>query len=176
MGSEEERARFLSWWEASGGGNTSLRAVAEQAFTCGARKERMDCIAVCRKISEWYPTEIFPEDGQSLDCKSARMARLTAENIEREITERSNAKLTGSPASGESELNAWLGDRISELEKQHGSLRAAAKVLGCDAGYLSRLRSGEKENPSAILLKRMGLRRVIAYERIKSPNAEITGG
>lgn len=66
--------------------------------------------------------------------------------------------------------NAGLGDRISELEKQHGSLRAAAKVLGCDAGYLSRLRSGEKDNPSAILLKRMGLKRVISYESIKSPN------
>ena len=71
--------------------------------------------------------------------------------------------------------NAGLGDRITELEKQHGSLRAAAKVLGCDAGYLSRLRSGEKENPSAILLKRIGLRRVIAYERIKYPNVELRG-
>ena len=73
-------------------------------------------------------------------------------------------------AFARSRSNAGLGGRISELEKQHGSLRAAAKVLGCDAGYLSRLRSGEKGNPSAILLKRMGLKRVIAYERIKSPN------
>ena len=73
-------------------------------------------------------------------------------------------------ASGASRLSVGLGDRISELEQQHGSLRSASKVLGCDAGYLSRLRSGEKENPSAILLKRMGLKRVIAYERIKSPN------
>lgn len=90
MGNEEERARFLAWWETTGGGNTSLRAVAEQAFICGARKERMDCIKVCREIAARYPTDIFPEDGQSLDCKSACMARLTAANIEREIIERSN--------------------------------------------------------------------------------------
>lgn len=68
---------------------------------------------------------------------------------------------------------AGLGDRILELEKQHGSLRAAARALGCDAGYLSRLRDGEKDNPSAILLKRMGLKRVVAYERIKSPTFEL---
>ena len=75
-------------------------------------------------------------------------------------------------------LNVGLGDRISELEQQHGSLRAAAKVLGCDAGYLSRLRSGKKENPSQPLLKRMGLKlvkRVVIYERIKSPNVKIRG-
>ena len=79
-------------------------------------------------------------------------------------------KHTAIVLGGESELNTGLAVRISELEQQHGSLRAAAKVLGCDAGYLSRLRSGEKENPSAILLKRIGLRRVISYERIKPRN------
>lgn len=91
MGSEEERARFLAWWAATGGGNTSLRAVAEQAFLCAARLERIACISICREVAERYPTDIFPEDGESLDCKSARMARLTAGNIEREIAERHNA-------------------------------------------------------------------------------------
>ena len=90
MGSEEDRARFFAWWEATGGVNTSLRAVAEQAFMCAVRLERKGCIAICREVAERYPTDVFPEDGQSLDCKSARMARLTAANIEREITERSN--------------------------------------------------------------------------------------
>ena len=95
MGSEEERARFLAWWAAIGGGNTSLRAVAEQAWMCGTRLERKACIAICREVAERYPTDIFPEDGESLDCKSARMARLTAANIEREIAERHNVAIEG---------------------------------------------------------------------------------
>jgi hypothetical protein len=58
-----------------------------------------------------------------------------------------------------------LADRIAELIAQHGSLRAAARVLDCDAGYLSRLQSGEKDNPDDWLLRRMKLRRVVSYER-----------
>ena len=62
-----------------------------------------------------------------------------------------------------------LRRRIIELAEQHGSLRAAAKVLGVTAGYLCRLRDGEKTNPSSALLRRMKLRRIveIRYERMK---------
>lgn len=95
MDSEEDRATFFAWWEACGGGNTSLRAVAQEAFMCAVRIERKGCIAICRDVAERYPVDVFPEDGQSLDCKSARMARLTAKNIEREITERSNPNSAG---------------------------------------------------------------------------------
>lgn len=90
-----ERAQFLAWWEATGGGNTSLRAVSEQAWQAAMRIERRFCVQACRDVAARYPADIFPEDGKSLDCKSARMARLTAANIEREITERSNADVTG---------------------------------------------------------------------------------
>ena len=62
---------------------------------------------------------------------------------------------------------ASLSERIAELVDQHGSLRAAARVLECDAGYLSRLQSGEKSDPGDTLLRRMGLRQVTAFERIK---------
>lgn len=62
-----------------------------------------------------------------------------------------------------------LADRIAELIEQHGSLRAAARVLECDAGYLSRLQSGEKDSPEDWLLRRMNLRRVVSYERIAHP-------
>lgn len=58
-----------------------------------------------------------------------------------------------------------LAERIAELVEQHGSLRATARVLDCDAGYLSRLQSGEKDNPDDWLLRRMKLRRVVNYER-----------
>lgn len=58
-----------------------------------------------------------------------------------------------------------LAERIDELVRQHGSLRAAARAIRVDAGYLSRLDSGEKTNPSATVLRRLGLRVVVTYER-----------
>lgn len=61
---------------------------------------------------------------------------------------------------------ADLKTHIAELVETHGSLRAAARVLMIDAGYLSRLASGEKDNPDDLLLRRMGLRRVVSYEPI----------
>ena len=61
--------------------------------------------------------------------------------------------------------NTTLQIRIAELAAQHGSLRAAARVLEVDVGYLSRLASGEKSDPGETLLRRMGLRQVVTYER-----------
>lgn len=60
-----------------------------------------------------------------------------------------------------------LADRIAELIAQHGTLRATARVLDCDPGYLSRLQSCQKDNPEDWLLRRMNLRRVVTYERIE---------
>lgn len=56
-----------------------------------------------------------------------------------------------------------LADRIDELVKTHGSLRAAALSTGIDVGYLSRLRAGEKANPEKAKLKALGLKRVVVY-------------
>ncbi len=63
-----------------------------------------------------------------------------------------------------------LQDRIDELVAQHGSLRAVARVTEIDVGYLSRLRNGEKVNPEKDKLRRLGLRRVVTFERLKTPN------
>lgn len=60
-----------------------------------------------------------------------------------------------------------LAARIDALAEQHGSMRAAARVLGVDAGYLSRLRRGVKKEPGDALLRKMGLRRVVTYERVR---------
>lgn len=60
-----------------------------------------------------------------------------------------------------------LAERIDQLVEQHGSLRALARVTEIDAGYLSRLRSGEKINPEKAKLRRLGLRRVVTYELLK---------
>lgn len=57
-----------------------------------------------------------------------------------------------------------LQERIDDLIAQHGSLRAAARVIQIDPGYLSRLASGEKRDPGERTLRRMGLRKVTTYE------------
>lgn len=64
-----------------------------------------------------------------------------------------------------------LQDRIDELVAQHGSLRAVARVTEIDVGYLSRLRAYANVNPGRDKLRRLGLRRVVAYELLKTPNA-----
>lgn len=63
-----------------------------------------------------------------------------------------------------------LQERIDQLVVQHGSLRAVARVTEINAGYLSRLRNGEKVNPEKDKLRRLGLRRVVTFERLKTPN------
>lgn len=68
----------------------------------------------------------------------------------------------------EKKLVVTLRSRIAELIEQHGSLRAAARVLDCDPGYLSRLQSGEKDDPGAHLLRRMGLRQTVTYDHLSS--------
>jgi hypothetical protein len=63
-------------------------------------------------------------------------------------------------------LNA-LQQRIEELALQHGSLRAAARVLQVDHAYLWRLARGDKAEPSEALLRKLGLRRVVSYQRTR---------
>ena len=57
--------------------------------------------------------------------------------------------------------------RIGQLIDRHGSLRKCAKVLDISPAYLSRLQSGEKDEPSDALLRRMGMRRVTTYQVVK---------
>jgi len=107
------RARFWmtreSEWRLANGGNSkgavpvhgkpSSTAVIplydQAALDAAVAAEREACKEACRKIAAQYPTDVWPEDGESLDCKIARMARLTAANCEREIDMRSNAELCG---------------------------------------------------------------------------------
>ena len=59
-----------------------------------------------------------------------------------------------------------LQNRIYELSEQHGSMRAAARVLQVDHVYLWRLAWGEKDNPSDAMLRKLGLRRVVTYKEL----------
>jgi hypothetical protein len=57
-----------------------------------------------------------------------------------------------------------LQRRIWELVDRHISMRATARVLKVDHAYLSRLATGEKDNPSDALLRKLGIRRIVTYE------------
>lgn len=58
-----------------------------------------------------------------------------------------------------------LQERIAELVHIYGSLREVARVVGLDAGYLSRLSGGSKTAPSERVLSRLGLTARTTYER-----------
>lgn len=54
-------------------------------------------------------------------------------------------------------------DRVKYLCDRHGGLRPAARLLGIDPGYLSRLRAGTKKQPSQVVLRKLGLQRHVFY-------------
>lgn len=58
-----------------------------------------------------------------------------------------------------------LQQRIAELAQQHGSVRAAARVLKLNHAYVYRLGTGEATEPSEAVLRKLKLRRVVSYER-----------
>jgi hypothetical protein len=48
--------------------------------------------AACTHIRNQYPTDIWPDDGMSIDCKSAKMARLTCDNVWRYYLEQKDLR------------------------------------------------------------------------------------
>ena len=58
-----------------------------------------------------------------------------------------------------------VSERVKQLVSRHGSRRAAARALGIDSGYLSCLESGNKTNPSAAVLRKLGLIKIVYYMR-----------
>lgn len=47
--------------------------------------------------------------------------------------------------------------RVKLLKDVYGSIRAVSRALNIDHAYLSRLMTGEKTNPSPVILKKLGL-------------------
>lgn len=56
-----------------------------------------------------------------------------------------------------------IPQRIEQLIERHGSLRATARALQLDPGYLATLRHGTKTNPSEKVLKKLGLKKIQYY-------------
>lgn len=49
-------------------------------------------------------------------------------------------------------------ERIDQLVGVYGSLRSVSRALNIDCAYLHRLQTGEKANPSAAVLRKLGLK------------------
>lgn len=56
-----------------------------------------------------------------------------------------------------------LRAHVEAVVKHFGSLRIAGRALRINYAYLARLRSGQKSNPTAGTLKKLGLRKVTTY-------------
>ena len=50
--------------------------------------EREACAKVCDDIARLYSTDIFPENGTSIDCNSAKMGRVVTKNCAQSIRAR----------------------------------------------------------------------------------------
>jgi hypothetical protein len=61
------------------------RPRAIQWVATAIESERRRACAICDEVASWYPADVFPPQGDSVDCRSARMARLTCENIKNYI-------------------------------------------------------------------------------------------
>ena len=53
-----------------------------------AAAEREACAKVCDDIARLYSTDIFPENGTSIDCNSAKMGRVVTKNCAQSIRAR----------------------------------------------------------------------------------------
>lgn len=64
-----------------------------------------------------------------------------------------------------SDDSVTIRQRADELVDRHGGVRRAARAIGIDDAYFSRLRDGQKKEPSARVLRKLGLTRVVTYRR-----------
>lgn len=56
-----------------------------------------------------------------------------------------------------------LKERCEALIEKHGGLRAAARAVDVERSYFYRMATGQKDNPSSAVLRKLGLRREITY-------------
>jgi hypothetical protein len=61
-----------------------------------------------------------------------------------------------------------LRARVEAIVKHYGGVRPAGRALRINYAYLSRLRTGEKSNPTAATLRKLGLRKLISYAPLKT--------
>ncbi len=65
-----------------------------------------------------------------------------------------------------SEIAMSVSERVSEVIAQYGGVRPAARALDIDAAYLTRLRDGYKNHPSAAILKKLKMKKCVSYVKV----------
>lgn len=61
-----------------------------------------------------------------------------------------------------------LRDRVEMICKTFGGVRPAGRALRINYAYLSRLKSGEKSNPTTATLRKLGLKKIVSYVPLKT--------
>ena len=61
-------------------------------------------------------------------------------------------------------MNDELIQAVERVIAKHGGLRKAARAIDVNFAYLWRLKAGKKTNPSARILRKLGLKRQVTYE------------
>lgn len=69
-----------------------------------------------------------------------------------------------------------IKDAVDALVVKHGGVRPAARAIQINYAYLSRLRSGEKTNPTGAVLRKLGLRKIVVYAPINPVRTELVLG
>lgn len=57
----------------------------ERDVIAAVAAERARCLAIVREVLDAYPTDVFPEESQSPDARTAAGARLACRNIAADI-------------------------------------------------------------------------------------------
>lgn len=65
---------------------------------------------------------------------------------------------------------------VKAIVAKHGGVRVAARAIGVNYAYLSRLQTGAKCNPTDAVLRKLGLRKVVSYETIKPVRTQLVFG
>jgi hypothetical protein len=65
-------------------------------------------------------------------------------------------------------MDITLEQRIAQLVREHGGLRAAGRAIGIDPGYLHHLMTGVKAGPGDETIEKLGLAKKVTYT-LKNP-------
>ncbi|WP_414616988.1 hypothetical protein [Stenotrophomonas muris] len=161
LGDQAERARFEDW-VATQNDQGSEHVMA----TVSATDDRYQSPVTSSMWSAWQAAISAREGGRINGWRVIDGVRVYSAYAHASILDDQQyvryedylAALSAKPS-----MEATIKEALAFQVELHGSLRAASKDLGIDAGYLSRLASGEKENPGDYVLERLGLEKKVVY-------------
>jgi len=159
--------------------STRLRGGVPDQLTKQIMDALRDGLSVCMSVSICRDRKVV-RDGVTLYAQTEEWCRWLETEVGPKIRAAVDALTAAPQAPALGALDAGvvsLRCRIKELIAEHGTLRAVARSLSLDVGYLSRLEHGDKTSPSPEVLAKLGLRDVGAmYERLAAMSAQAGKG